>query len=129
MNLVPIKFLTSYKSYNAGEVAGFNKKLAGNMVAKGVGKYYIEGEEEILVEETKEPKSPEALVMLDVENLMEGKVVEIKKELDTLTSDGSYLYDYDYMEKALDFESLNTGREGLMNHLMEEMEKRNASTK
>ncbi len=67
----------------------------------------------------------EAKTMLEVENLMVGKIDDIKKELETKVSSGNYLYDAKYIENALDFESLNKAREEMIEYLMVEMEDRN----
>lgn len=121
---VIVVLLKHYKGLNPKEIAGFPKDIADKMVELGIAKYHNKDNHE--EEEHEDTKStPEAKTMMDVENLMVGKIEDIKKELNIETSEGGHVYNGKYIEEALDFESLNKGRDGMMEFLMEEMEKRN----
>ena len=111
---IALVLLKHYKGINPGEIAGYPKDIADKMVKMGIAKHYKKGEQEEKEREEESHHNPEAKVMMDVENLMVGKIDDIKKELSEETSEGNYLYSPKYLEEALDFESLNKGRDGMM---------------
>ncbi len=123
MSLVIIKHTGQYKGINAGETAGWPENVAKYLVKEGLG-IVKGGIEESKIEEIKKKTTPEAQLMLTTEQLMDKSIKEIKEELNRTTSEDTYLYNEGYVSEALDYESLNKGRSGLMDYLLEEMDGR-----
>jgi len=122
MDTKVIKLNCHYKGLNAGEVGGFRAEVADALVKAGKATHYDKNATPVLGNQV-EPVS-EAVTMLEVEELLDNKVDAIKSALTTKTSSGSYVYPEQYLAEALDYESLNKGRNKLMEWILEESEKR-----
>ncbi len=120
-NLVAIKLFKPFRQFNIGEIAGFDKKLAANLVKEDMGKYYNK-KDEVKEKKKSQAPAPEAKVMMNKEDLADQSIENIKKELSVRTSDGSRLYPVEYLSELLDFESLNKQRDGLMEYLIEKID-------
>lgn len=46
MEYATVQFVKSWRQYNTGEVAGFHKNMAENLVSQNIAKYYGESPEE-----------------------------------------------------------------------------------
>ena len=119
--VVPLVMLKYYKGINSTEIAGYPEDTAKSLVENEIARYYREEDKAKEVEKTL--SIPEAQVMINVEDLMDCKVDDIKKELDKTVASGAYLYSRDYISQVVDYESLNKARSGLMEYLLEIMER------
>ena len=64
-DLIALKFLAHHDRYNAGEVAGFDKRTAELLITKGIAKPYDEAEEAALAKA--EAEKAEALASREAE--------------------------------------------------------------
>ncbi len=116
-----------YQGINTGEIAGYPADIAKKLVKAGIGDYHNKADKKTAKADEKKKKVPEAKVMLNIDELMEAPIEAIKAELDIKVSSGNFLYPAQYLSDALDFESLNKGREGMMDYLLQIMEDRDES--